>query len=98
MGLEGDILTDNLHPLPSSRRRSKPSAVADDEETGPTRAKYQRRSKPPWTEGDVDCSELNLLPGPGEVTEAEAVTDPLLDCDLIVKEETEISIKFEPVD
>ena len=96
LGLEGDILTDSLHPLPRSRRRSKPSDEA--EEAVPTRAKSQRRSKP-WTgleEGD--CADLNLLPGPGE--DAEAVTDPLLEleCDLIVKEEMDISIKSEPAD
>ena len=99
LGLEGDILTDSLHPLPRSRRRSKPSDEA--EEAVPTRAKSQRRSKP-WSgleEGEEgDCADLNLLPGPGEV--AEAVTDPLLEleCDLIVKEEMDISIKFEPAD
>ena len=56
LGLEGDILTDNLHPLPSSRRRSKPS---DEAEALPTRAKSQRRSKP-WNATEV-VTESDLI-------------------------------------
>ena len=50
------------------------------------------------------CTDLYLLPVTGEDAEAgyEDETDPLLECDIIVKEEMEssqdISIKSEPAD
>ena len=84
LGLEGDILTDNLHPLPGSRRRSKSPGEAG--KGG----------------GGGASTDLYLLPGTAQMAEAdyEAETeDPLLECNLILKEETEeIYIKSEPAD
>ena len=80
LGLEGDILTDILHPLPGSGRRSRS-------------AELQARTG----------TDLYLLPGTPTLAQAdcEAETeDPLLECDLAVKEEEreEIFIKSEPAD
>ena len=78
LGLEGDILTDILHPLPGSRRRSRSPELQAGTET-----------------------DLYLLPGTPQLAqadvEAETDEDPLLECDLVVKEE-EIYIKSEPAD
>ena len=71
LGLKGDILTDTLHPLPRSRRRSK---LSDEAEAAPLRS----------------CTDLYLVPVAGEDSEAGYEDeDPLLECDIIVKEETE---------
>ena len=86
LGLDGDILTDNLHPLPGSRRRSKSPGEDGKAEGG----------------GGGYSTDLFLLPGSAQLAEAEyeaETEDPLLECNLIVKEETEdISIKSEPAD
>ena len=75
LGLKGDILTDTLHPLPRSRRRSK---LSDEAEAAPLRSALR------------SCTDLYLVPVAGEDSEAGYEDeDPLLECDIIVKEETE---------
>ena len=81
LGLEGDILTDSLHPMVRTGRKSKSPEKAGKE---------------------AGADLLYLLPQAEAEAGYEAETDPLLECEVIVKEETEaeqdISIKSEPAD